>query len=178
MRVRLPPEVLESRLVVGEMATPPASGAGDRRFDSCRPDDSKRGAGSARRQPPRPEREARWRSGFPREPHELETWVRIPPAQFSRGRSSTEERSFVRREGAGSIPVVPASWWPWCSGSTRGCEPRGAGSTPAGHPLADAEHRRAQRAVTPPRRAVVVRLHPSALLASRPRRETIETEAA
>jgi hypothetical protein len=25
-------------LVVGELATPPASGAGDRRFDSCRPD--------------------------------------------------------------------------------------------------------------------------------------------
>jgi hypothetical protein len=41
--------------------------------------------------------------------------------------------------------------------------PAGAGSSPAGHPsLADAEHWRAQRAVTPPPRAVVVRLHPSA----------------
>jgi hypothetical protein len=35
-----------------------------------------------RLQPARPF-DARWRSGFPREPHELETWVRIPPAQSS-----------------------------------------------------------------------------------------------
>src|SRR6266545_3831012 len=37
LRVRVPPGVFD-RLVLGELATPPASGAGDRRFDSCRPD--------------------------------------------------------------------------------------------------------------------------------------------
>ena len=36
LRVRVPPGVLQ--LAVGETVTPPASGAGDRRFDSCRPD--------------------------------------------------------------------------------------------------------------------------------------------
>ena len=61
------------RLAVGEMATPPASGAGDRWFDSSRPDLF------------RNQRDARWRSGFPREPHELETWVRVPPAQSVAG---------------------------------------------------------------------------------------------
>jgi hypothetical protein len=37
------------RLAVGESATPPASGAGDRWFDSSRPDlyDTKRGGGAA-----------------------------------------------------------------------------------------------------------------------------------
>jgi hypothetical protein len=40
----------------------------------------------------------------------------IPPSNFiSRGRSSVvQERSLVRREAAGSIPVVPVAWWPWC----------------------------------------------------------------
>src|SRR5262245_30011398 len=39
LRVRVPPGVsIDRQLAVGEMATPPASGAGDRRFDSCRPD--------------------------------------------------------------------------------------------------------------------------------------------
>ena len=53
------------RLAVGETATPPASGAGDRWFDSSRPDllyDSAH-----------VQCDARWRSGCPREPHELET---------------------------------------------------------------------------------------------------------
>ena len=71
---------------------------------------------------------------LPCEPHELETWVRIPPARF-RGRSSEDERSFVRREAAGSSPVVPAPWWPWCNGSIRGREPRGTGSNPVGRPF-------------------------------------------
>jgi hypothetical protein len=44
------------------------------------------------------------------------------------------ERSLVRRRAAGSSPVVPVSWWPWCSGSIRDCDSRGAGSNPAGHP--------------------------------------------
>jgi hypothetical protein len=38
LRVRVPPGVLVSLLAVGELATPPALGAGDRRFDSCQPD--------------------------------------------------------------------------------------------------------------------------------------------
>ena len=33
---------LVGHLAVGELATPPASGAGDRRFDSCQPDSSRR----------------------------------------------------------------------------------------------------------------------------------------
>jgi hypothetical protein len=85
-------------------------------------------------------------------------WVRIPPAPF-RGRSSGGERSLVRRTAAGSSPAVPveaslvdavvASWWLWCNGSIRGRDPRGTGSNPVGRPfLADAEHRRAQQAVT------------------------------
>jgi hypothetical protein len=61
LRVRIPPGVL--RLAVGELATPPVSGTGDRRFEPCRPD-----------------LRARWRRGPSREPHELETRVRIPPA--------------------------------------------------------------------------------------------------
>jgi hypothetical protein len=61
LRVRAPPGVL--RLAVGELATPPVSGTGDRRFEPCRPD-----------------LRARWRRGLSREPHELETRVRIPPA--------------------------------------------------------------------------------------------------
>jgi hypothetical protein len=56
--------------------------------------------------------------------------------------------------------------------SIQGCEPCGVGSSPTGYPSnefscvarADAEHRRAQRAVTPSPQAVVVRLHPSAPL--------------
>src|SRR5262249_47400488 len=37
------------------------------------------------------------------------SWVRIPPAQSVRGRSSEGERSLVRRDVAGSIPAVPVS---------------------------------------------------------------------
>src|SRR5262249_30494039 len=80
------------RLAVGETVTPPGSGTGDRWFDSSRPD----------------LHAARWRSGFPREPHELETWVRIPPAQFFGGVAQRPEHSLVRRVAAGSTPVVPA----------------------------------------------------------------------
>src|SRR6266545_4823016 len=81
LRVRVPPGVCD-RLVVGELATPPASGAGDRRStpagQTCFV--FRRAAaepGSGRREPPRPGREARWRRGCPREPHELETVARI-----------------------------------------------------------------------------------------------------
>src|SRR5262249_29005665 len=80
------------RLAVGETVTPPVSGTGDRWFDSSRPD----------------LHAARWRSGSPREPHELETWVRIPPAQFFGGVAQRPEHSLVRRVAAGSTPVVPA----------------------------------------------------------------------
>lgn len=53
-------------LAVGETATPPASGAGDRRFDSCRPDLRGRGAAVL----------ASLMSSRP--------WVRIPPAPSPR----------------------------------------------------------------------------------------------
>src|SRR5262249_34989403 len=64
LRVRVPPGVLieRSHLAVGEQATPPASGAGDRRFDSCQPDLRGRG-------------EAVLASLMSSRP-----WVRIPPA--------------------------------------------------------------------------------------------------
>jgi hypothetical protein len=52
-------------LAVGELGTPPASGAGDRRFDSCRPDLRGRGAAVL----------ASLMSSRP--------WVRIPPAHSS-----------------------------------------------------------------------------------------------
>jgi hypothetical protein len=91
----------------------------------------------------------------------------IPPSNSFRGRSSDgQERSLVRREAAGSNPVVPARGGRGVDGSTRGCDPRRRrfepGRPPFAH-LADAEHRRAQQAVTLSPRAVVVRLHPSAL---------------
>jgi hypothetical protein len=61
--------------------------------------------------------DARWRSGFPREPHELETWVRIPPAQSSSWGRSSEARALAcqaigRRFDSGR----PRSWWLWCNG--------------------------------------------------------------
>lgn len=52
LRVRLPPGV--HFVWLWGSGTPPASGAGERRFESCQPD------------------LARWRSGRPHEPHELE----------------------------------------------------------------------------------------------------------
>jgi hypothetical protein len=55
---------LSLRLVVGEMATPPVLGTGDRRFDSCRPDLRGRGVAVL----------ASLMSSRP--------WVRIPPAPF------------------------------------------------------------------------------------------------
>ena len=44
LRVRIPPGVL--RLAVGEWATPPVSGTGDRRFEPCRPDFVRGGEGA------------------------------------------------------------------------------------------------------------------------------------
>jgi hypothetical protein len=138
-------------LAVGERATPPVSGTGDRWFDSSQPDLLSHVC------------DARWRSGFPREPHELETWVRIPPAQFG-GRSSEARALACQAIGRRFESGRPRSWWLWCNGSIRGRDPRGTGSSPVGRLHADAEHRRAQRAVTPSLLAVVVRLHPSALI--------------
>jgi hypothetical protein len=72
LRVRVPPGVLVRLLAVGELATPPASGAGDRRFDSCQPDLRGRGAAvlaslvSSRpwvRIPPAPSRIGPWTGG-------------------------------------------------------------------------------------------------------------------
>jgi hypothetical protein len=61
-------------------------------------------------------------------------------------------------------PGRPRSWWPWCKGPAPEvvslAVPVRVRSVTPKH--ADAEQRRAQRAVTPPPRAVVVRLHPSA----------------
>ena len=110
---------------------------------------------------------ARWRRGCPREPHELETWVRIPPAQLAttlggvaQTRRALACQARVRRFESGR----PRSWWPWCRGSIRECETRGAGSSPAGHPF---DLRTLSTGELPPAvnrvpRAVVVRLHPSA----------------
>jgi hypothetical protein len=90
-------------------------------------------------------------------------WVRIPPALL-RGRSSDEQSARL----SGERPPVrvrssPLRGGRGVNGSIRGRDPRGAGSNPAGHPSpADAEHRRAPRAVNAAPRAVVVRLHPSA----------------
>jgi hypothetical protein len=192
-----------SHLAVGEMATPPVSGTGDRRFDSCRPD--LRGRGAA----------------VPASLMSSRPWVRIPPALlddcFQTGAGPDDahdasrlrharprhvallcaagdrgaplghgrprparhfginrrggvaqrlERRLVRPEGAGSSPVVPASWWPWCKrlapGVVSPAVPVRARSATLSR--ADAEHWRAQQTVTlnPAASAVVVRLHPSA----------------
>jgi hypothetical protein len=80
LRVRVPPGVL--RLAVGELATPPVLGAGDRRFDSCRPDLRGRG-------------EAVLASLMSSRP-----WVRIPPAllTWTRGCSSDEQSARLSGE--------------------------------------------------------------------------------
>ena len=49
---------------------------------------------------------ARWGTA-PREPHDLEKRVRLPPALLVGGVAQRGERSLVRREAAGSNPVVP-----------------------------------------------------------------------
>jgi hypothetical protein len=147
LRVRVPPGVLVlvRLLAVGELATPPASGAGDRRFDSCQPDLRGRGAAVL----------ASLMSS--------RSWVRIPPALPLGGVAQMSRALACQARGRRFESGRPRSWWPWCNGSIRGRDPRGVGSNPVGHPFhADAEHRRAQRAVTPLPRAVVVRLHPSA----------------
>jgi hypothetical protein len=79
-------------LAVGEAATPPASGAGDRRFESCRPD--LRGRGEAVL--------ASLMSSRSR--------VRIPPALLLGGVAQRQEQSLVRRKAAGSSPVVPVQF--------------------------------------------------------------------
>jgi hypothetical protein len=112
-------------------------------------------------------------------------WVRIPPALsrigpptgglrgavpafhlFPRGRSSDEQSARL----SGEKPPVRVRSSPLLrggrgvDGSTRGRDPRWRRFEPGRPPLtrADAEHRRAQQAVTLSPRAVVVRLHPSA----------------
>ena len=63
----------------------------------------------------------------------------IPPSNLFAGVAQRQEHSVVSREGAGSSPVVRASWWLWCNGSIRGCEPRGTGSNPVGQPCCCAD---------------------------------------
>ena len=62
-------------------------------------------------------------------------WVRIPPALLRGG--VAQQRKSARLSG-GRPPVrvrsSPLSWWPWCNGSIRGCDPRGIGSNPVGRP--------------------------------------------
>jgi hypothetical protein len=142
-----------SRLAVGESATPPASGAGDRWFDSSRPDlvPTTRGGGAAFLASLMSSRR-----GF--ESH---------PRNFSGpnlwGRSSAARALACQAIGRRFESGRPRSWWLWCNGCIRGRDPRGTGSNPVGRPsVADAEHRRAQQAVTLSPCAVVVRLHPSA----------------
>ena len=86
-----------------------------------------------------------------------------PTRAIPRGRSSGARALACQAIGRRFESGRPRSWWLWCNGSIRGRDPRGTGSIPVGRPFhADAEHRRAQRAVTPSPPAVVVRLHPSA----------------
>src|SRR5215468_3494545 len=138
------------QLAVGETVTPPVSGTGDRWFDSSRPDlrtCATRGGGAAFLASLMSSRR-----GFESHPRNVGGVAQRP------------EHSLVRRMAAGSSPVVPVRGGRGVTASIRGRDPRGTGSSPVGRPFhADAEHRRAQRAVTPSPPAVVVRLHPSAL---------------
>jgi hypothetical protein len=109
-------------LAVGELATPQAPDAGDRRFDSCQPD--LRGGGAAVL--------ASLMSSRPR--------VRIPPALPPGGVAQPRRALACQARGRRFDPGRPR-----CGrgvvASTRGRDPRSAGSNPAGHPcLADAEH--------------------------------------
>ena len=156
---------LVGHLAVGELATPPASGAGDRRFDSCQPDSSRR----------RPSRKGRDMEEEAVEP--LLSFVYILPNEWgrssesrvlacqARGRrfESGRPRPESRLEAAKPPREVPTRGDRGVVGSIRGCDPRGAGSSPAGHPFARAlSTRRAHPAVIRAPRAVVVRLHPPA----------------
>jgi hypothetical protein len=111
------------RLAVGELATPPVLGTGDRRFDSCRPDLRGRGAAVL----------ASLMSSRP--------WVRIPPALLSCGRPahargcSSAARAVAcqakgRRFESGRPRFLGGRG---VTGSTRDCESRSVGSIPAGH---------------------------------------------
>ena len=116
--VRVPPGVLVRLLAVGELATPPASGAGDRRFDSCQPDLRGRGAAVL----------ASLMSS--------RSWVRIPPALPPGGRSSAEQSARLSGE---RLPVrirsSPLRGGRGVDGSTRGCEPRRRRFEPGRPPL-------------------------------------------
>ena len=87
------------------------------------------------------------------------------PTGATWGRSSDEQSARL----SGERPPVrvrssPLRGGRGVDGSTRGCDPRWRRFEPGRPPSsrADAEHRRAQQAVTLSPRAVVVRLHPSA----------------
>ena len=96
LRVRVPPGVLVRLLAVGELATPPASGAGDRRFDSCQPDLRGRGAAVL----------ASLMSSRP--------WVRIPPALPPGGVAQPSRALACQARGCRFESGRPRSWWPWC----------------------------------------------------------------
>jgi hypothetical protein len=60
-------------------------------------------------------------------------WVRIPPA-LPGDVAQTSRALACQARGRRFESGRPRSWWLWCNGSTRGCEPRGTGSNPVGHP--------------------------------------------
>ena len=94
------------------------------------------------------------------------SWQGADPAfSSSRGRSSAAQSTRLSGERSPvRVRSSPLHGGRGVDGSTRGCEPRRRRFEPGRPPLthADAEHRRAQQAVTLSPRAVVVRLHPSA----------------
>jgi hypothetical protein len=47
-------------------------------------------------------------------------WVRIPPALCNGDVAQRPRALGCRPRSAGSSPVVPASWWPWCNGKHPG----------------------------------------------------------
>ena len=124
-----------AQLTVGELAIPPVSGTGDRRFDSCQSD-------------------ARWRSGnlasFMRSRRGFESHPRYLShlggvAQSSRAlvcqaRGHRFESGRPRNHGGRGVTAASGVVIPVASVRTR----------PATPFQADAEHGRAQRAVTPP----------------------------
>src|SRR3954463_8101892 len=90
MRVRVPPEVLI--WLWGSLATPPVSGTGDRRFESCRPD--LRGRGAA----------------VPASLMSSRPWVRIPPALLPhevRPRLRRDHDDFTRIRSPRSVVSRP-----------------------------------------------------------------------
>jgi hypothetical protein len=58
----------------------------------------------------------------------------IPPSTPLGGVAQTRRALACQARSRRFESGRPRSWWPWCRGSIRGCDPRSAGSSPAGHP--------------------------------------------